>query len=60
MFPLRYNAASVALNTKRATCPLLVSASLRPSNARSHTLRQLPENPAGFSETKLNGAQRDR
>jgi len=54
MYPLCGHIASVVLsNTSCATCPLLVSASLRPSNARSHTLSLSPENPVGRIKGEL-------
>jgi len=52
--------ASVALSTERAPNHLLVSAPLRPSNASNHTLSLLSENPTGFPDIILIGAQRDR
>ena len=58
--PAERRRASVALSTERAPNHLLVSAPLRPSNARNHTLSLLSENPSGFPDTILSGAQRDR
>jgi len=56
-FPLA-ETSNAALSTERATSRLPVSATLRPTIARSHTLSRLPENPPGFSEIRLSGTQR--